>query len=262
MGTKIGVGAAILVAIAAFGCAENDNAAETARINAIGEISHATEEDYAFLIDRLKNGGGTQRAIAAWALGQVGRPQAVPELLEALAKGNVELRLNAAAALANYPNDQVQAALVAALADSDEQVVAATLRGLSRPEFSGAATALGEFVESGRESLRPIAVQALAEMATVENLAVFERLTGDNDPDVRSLAAYTLGKLKDPRALPTLVKLLEDDEWSVRANAAQALGMIGDPAARPHLETLPGDIDQHQQVQAAAEQALEKLAGR
>ena len=59
-----------------------------------------------------------------------------------------------------------------------------------------------------------------------------------------------------------MVKLLEDDEWSVRANAAQALGMIGDPAARPHLETLPGDIDQHQQVQVAAEQALEKLAGR
>jgi HEAT repeat protein len=259
MRTKILAAMAIVMTLATFGCGEKSDDGETARINAIGEMNHATEEEYAFLIDRLENGGGVQPAIAAWALGRIGRPQAIPELLDALANGDVDVRVNAAGALANYPNDPVRAALVVALGDSEEQVVAATLRGLSRREFAGAAPAIGEFIEGGSESLRPIAVKALAEIASVDNLEVFERLTADSDPDVRSLAVFTLGKLADSRALPTLIRLLEDDAWSVRANAAQALGTIGDPAARPHLEKIPGDIDQHEQVQAAAEQALEKL---
>ena len=134
------------------------------------------------------------------------------------------------------------------------------MRGLSRPQFSGAAEAIGRVMESGNEVLRPLAVKALSEMARVENRAVFERLTGDADPDVRSVAAFTLGKLGDSRAIPTLVGLLEDGAWAVRANAAQALGMIGDPAVRSHLENLPKDPDQHQQVRLAAELALEKLS--
>lgn len=259
METKARVGAAILLALVACGCGEKEDP-DAARLAGIGEAHIATDEQYAYVLDKLENGQGEQRAIAAWALGQIARPRAVPALIGALEDEEFHLRLNACTALAHYGGEEVGAALVRALGDTEEQVVAAALRGLSRPQFSGAAESIGEVMESGNETLRPLAVKALSEMASLENRAVFERLAGDADPDVRSVAAFTLGRLGDSGAIPTLVGLLEDEAWAVRANAAQALGTIGDPAATPHLENLPKDPDQHQQVRLAAELALEKLS--
>jgi len=250
----------LTVLVLAFALAACGDSGRAAKMQAIGELRAATDEEYQLLLDRLENGNREERGVAAWALGQVGRISAVPALQRTLADDgeSLDVRLNACGALGQFEGEEVQSALVAALEEDDVQLQGAALRALARPEFSGAADAVADVLAAGNPDLKSLAVEALSEMLDPQNLAVFERVAREeSEPEVRAVAIFSLGKLRDPSAIPTLTQLLEDKAWEVRANAVQALAMIGDHSVIP---TIRGMLDdEHTQVQLAAERALERL---
>lgn len=247
---------ALLVVSTAVGCGGSE--ATAARIAQIGELGDATQEEYDSILEHLENGDAQERAVSAWALGELGRASAVPALLQALERdGERDVRLNASTALGKFEGDEVRQGLVGALDDAEEQVRAAALRSLAQPGFSGAAAQVGELLDGGSDTLRPLALEALAAMGGPETRSALERAVADPDPALRGIAAFSLGKLRDPAAVPALGSLLDDESWEVRANAAQALGMIGDASARPLLEPLLED--EHEQVSTIARRALDKL---
>ena len=251
------IGMALLVALLATGCEERGQAA---LMQLIGELGHADDQEVLLLLERLENGSQEERAVAAWALGEVGRAEGVPLLRSILRDKSDDhyVRLNACTALGRFDGEEVQASLELALGQDDLELQTTALRALSRPEFSGAAEAVAAVITDGNAELKALGVETLSEMLDPANLPVFERLARE-DPDkgVRAVAVFSLGKLRDPRAIPTLTGMLEDEAWEVRANAAQALAMIGDRSAAQALRGMLDD--EHTQVVLAAERALERL---
>ncbi len=175
---------------------------------------------------------------AAWALGEIHDPAAVPALIPLLRREDPEVRQNAAFALGMIRDTAASEALIGALRDEDPVV-----RGY-------AATALGEI---GDRRAKDALLEALrAEDASVVNMAsslfalgstevvaiLLEKLR-DPDPNKRLYAAYALGKIRDPAMVTPLVEILgeEDIGWL----AAKALANVGAPAVQPLLAALFSD---------------------
>ncbi len=85
--------------------------------------------------------------------------------------------------------------------------------------------------------------------------ALCERLSDDENPNVRAAAAKALGTLDCRDALPNLVAALKDIEW-VRFNALEALsGMREDAAVEPILALLsdPSPATRHTAIETVGE---------
>ena len=182
------------------------------------------------------------RALAAVALGQGGRPEAVPAVQALLSDDDSQVRRSAAMALealAPVLGEDVAAALVErADDDNDLAVRLALLRALGRSRTTAA-----------REYLRPSLVdarylhqahQALAlgfdgEAADVAPL--LELLESTREPSLRSAIAIALGLLEADDAVEPIVALWEREQAPLpRGYLSLAVGLLdprqGDAAVR------------------------------
>ncbi len=226
-------------------------------LQALGEHAADSDNDLQFMLERLENGNGPERVSAAWALGQSGRADAVPQLLRAAREeSDTDVRINVIASLAALGGPEIERDLVGFLDDADAEIQAAGLRGLAHEKFAGAASRVGQLLLENVE-LRSTAADVLGTLGNPEAVPFLLQAADDAEEDVRTRIAFALGKLGDAQAVPTLIDLLHDQQWSVRANAAQALGMIGDSSAREALEGTRNDPNSS--VRAASDAALEKL---
>jgi len=248
----------VLVAGCWIGCGDGDASVNISRIQAIGESKGGSEEDLAFVVERLKSGNAEERTSAAWALGQAGSSDATYSLVMAARDdSDLYVRINAVGSLGMLGGKGVQEVLVGLLGRGDDQLQAAVLKALGNKKYTSAYEAVGGVLAEGNDVLRPIAADTLIRMEDPATLPLLQGAAGDPDMEVRNLVAFGMGKARDPGSIPHLTPLLQDGEWEVRANAAQAMGMIGDPSARPALEALTDDP--HETVQIAARRALGKL---
>lgn len=120
----------------------------------------------------------------------------------------------------------------------------------------------GRLRDEADPSVRRDVVEKLGELGPParEAVPVLETATQDEDSDVREAASDALARVSPEDAVKTLVKNLKASQWQVRCGAAQMLGEMG-PAARdaiPALKAATRDDDPN--VQAAALDALVKLA--
>jgi HEAT repeat protein len=180
--------------------------------------------DYGFsaLLQALKYGSPNVRKTAAYALGRLGEPRAVPALMQALKDKDWNGREAAAEALGELGDKRAMPALIQALKED-----------------------WGWWV---RES----AAKALSKLGDPGRLALIQALK-DEDENVRKAAAEALGELGDRRAVPALIQALKDEDGSVRGAAAWALGKLGDRRAVPALRQAVKDYNY------AAAKALRKL---
>ena len=140
------------------------------------------------------------RYVAAWALGEIGDPRALPALVRAFGDEDGETRKFATRAVTKFGPPAVDL-LLAALADPSPLV-------------------------------RRYATRALGQLQVKQAADPLLRLEGTIDADV---LVWALGRVGDPRALPLLEKTAGDKEWRVRLSAVQALGDLADPGAVPQL---------------------------
>jgi len=195
----------------------------------------------------------------------------VDGLLRALAHQRAEVRASAVAALAAIGGEQAVAAMVAALADPEEQVAKAAMTGL-RQLGGAAAGALGEALSHEQTGVAERALEVLMTLEPSPAAALLEVLRGgkgaarehaahgleqlvptlaeersrevvvrgllaalaDKQPSARTAVATALGTLADPRSAKALVAQLRDGDAGTRAACAEALQRIGPPAV-PHL---------------------------
>lgn len=160
------------------------------------------------------------RRNAAWTLGAIDDPRAVPALSNALKDREPQVRRESAWALGAIDSREAVPALIAALKDSDAEV------------RSQAAWALG----------------AIDDSRAVESLVA---ALGDSAPSVRSQSAWALGAIDSRDAVPGLIKALKDTEQKVRRQAAWALGAIDDNRAVDALLDCLKDKDAEVRRQAA-----------
>ncbi len=195
------------------------------------------------------------RVAAAQALGEIGDPATLEELVFALADPIEEVGAQAAAALANIGDPRAVRSMLAAMDDHDQwtaQRLADSLFTFGKdavPEMtrylqgSGkygplvartlgligdlrAEPALIQALSSSSLELRLRAVAALGRAGSVDAVPYLIEALGDESWQVRAQAATTLGRRRDREGLPGLRLALTDPSWWVRHNAAAALAQV------------------------------------
>jgi ABC-type multidrug transport system fused ATPase/permease subunit len=145
---------------------------------------------------------------AAKALGQIGDPQAVRALIQALRDEKEEVRWAAAKALG-----EIGDALTQALRNEKEEVREAAARALGEIGDPQATLALTQALRDEKEEVRRAAALALGEIGD----ALTQALRNERE-EVREAAAKALGEIGD-----ALTQALRNEKEEVRWAAAEAL---------------------------------------
>jgi HEAT repeat protein len=182
-------------------------------------------------------------------------PEALPVLFPALRRN--ETAVSAARVLAKLDHMESARALVDALTNRDEFVVAAVTRALIGVRNTSLLDALVRALQQGNVRMRQAAADALGWMADRRSVEVLVAALGDEDWKVCANAVVALGRLNDRRAVTPLVALIAGSNPAMRLVAAGILGRLGDRRATAPLVGLLDDADIL--VRAAGAEALASL---
>jgi len=209
-----------------------------ARADAVDALMPEGEKAFAAIRSALSDRSDVVRERAAGALGQIGDPAAVPDLIATL-NGPVRdpardqyVRVAAVRALARLGGDDAINAIITTMKDGNaedwvrrEAVDAAAATGDKR-----LAPALREAMRDRIPQIRSVAAHSYASVAGKEAVPVLiDLLRTEKDPYVRRTAVQMLAQLNDPRAVPALTNSLKDSEPAVVLAAAEALVSVGGP---------------------------------
>ncbi|MBI4055610.1 MAG: HEAT repeat domain-containing protein [Elusimicrobia bacterium] len=189
------------------------------------------------LLEALRDRVLEVRLMAAWALGKLGDPQAIGEIVPALAHSSklAALRVtNTIAALgpAGIP------ILEDLLSNPDPEVQILAIQLLGSMKVTEAVEPILQRLESRNLELRIAAARALGAIAEEQSCALLENSLEDPEWPMRAVAAAVLGQLKRQEAIPKLKGTLGDRSWWVRLNSGEALAKMGRAGKRALEESL------------------------
>ena len=164
----------------------------------------------------------SRRYVAAWALGEIGDPRAIPALVSALGDGDVEVAKYAARSLIKFGKESTPA-LLAAAAGPSERTRHYAVRALGEIQDARSADALLGL--AGKVD-RGVHLWALGRLGDRRGFEFVAAAAGDPDWSVRLAAIQALNDLGDERAVPVLTRALDDPEWMIREWAARGLESI------------------------------------
>ena len=184
-------------------------------------------------LEALRSGRIWRRAAAAYALGDMACPEAVPALTEALDDRNPEVRGAAVRSLGRLGDPTVAQALVESL------VASRVPRGMAGAALlqlgADAVPELRRIAGHEDPAVRLVAITVLGLVGDFGDSDVALEALGDPSGSVRAAAAQALGRIGAVGADDALEAALDDAEHYVRAEAAEALGAIGSLSALPRL---------------------------
>jgi len=157
-------------------------------------------------------------------------PDNVTLQIARLKSPNVDLRRNAADALAKFGDPRAIQPLIAALGDSDPQVRADAATGLGSVKSASAVDALIALLNDPDETVRASAVMALGNSHDPRAIAP---LVASMSKDSPAPSATSVLAQFGPAAVDPLLAAARNDDDSVRGNAIEALLLIHDPRTIP-----------------------------
>ncbi|MFB2968244.1 HEAT repeat domain-containing protein [Aerosakkonema sp. BLCC-F183] len=198
-------------------------------VEALGNIGHP--QAVAALIEALHHEDSYFRRDAAEALGKIGHPQAVTALMEALHHEDSDVRYKAAWALGEIGNPQAVAALMETLHHEDSSFRSYAAEALGQIDNPQAVAALMEALHDEDSDVRRYAAVALGDIGHPQAVAALMEALHDESSYVIFNAAVALGQIGHPQAVAALMEALHDEDSDVRWKAAEALGKMGHPQA-------------------------------
>ncbi|MDA1273825.1 MAG: HEAT repeat domain-containing protein [Verrucomicrobia bacterium] len=241
---------------------EDESSASTAASGALMEMGARAIPS---LISALNHPNERARDYAEQTLGRIGEP-AIPALLRSLDHPSPRVRMYAASGLEHVFTYRRQPAVVDALRrllqDGSVEVRRNAAKALAAygEQSLPAASRLLELLADYDEETRAAAAAALGAMHAEEAIPKIIQLLGDPNASVRADAAGALGMgLNASSAVPDLIRLLGDSDVTVRRSAAFAMSFIGSDAkaAIPTLTTMLSDEER-----ATRGLAITALGGR
>ena len=174
-----------------------------------------------------------RRATAAYRLGDMACPEAVPDLLRALEDRDDDVRAAAARSLGRLGRPEAAEPLVRVLVDG---TVPRALAFRAVLDLGAAALpALRGLARADDPDERVEAVELLGWLGDAADDALLIEAVGDPSAEVRAKAAGALGRLASDDGAEALTEALDDRIYFVRLQAARALGQVGERAAVPRL---------------------------
>jgi len=194
------------------------------------------------LEDLLRHISSDNEDIRHW-IGQIIReigPRYLPRLIEAMRKGDAELRLYAcqAAGLINSP-DLVEP-LILALRDDSEWVRTYAAISLGQTGDPRSIIPLIRSFSDRNTDVHRNVVTAFEKLGDKVFKELIRCIEGD-DLELRRNAALALAEMKDDRGVDHIVMLMEDTDESARACAAESLGSFPGLKARTMLNEALSD---------------------
>jgi HEAT repeat protein len=214
------------------------------------------------LTSALEQAGPAQKAPIAATLKRIQTSELDQVITQGLSAEDDDIRLSAAAALAEGASKEDIPALAILLHDKHLYVRVVAIVGLGKTRSRDAVAFLVDTLNREDEStVRYEVVRALAQLAEHTAEAIPPLVEALKDPTllVQLIAVTALGEIGPAAraAVPQLLDGLKHEDWSLRQYAATALGKIGSHEAIPALtHSLE---DEHEKVREAAAEALERL---
>jgi len=181
------------------------------------------------LIAKLKHGEQAGRALAAYALGQIGDIRAVEPLIEAL-----NLNLTAT----SIPTRGATARALGQIGDARavEPLIAALIDALKNYDQNTATVATEALVKIGAPAVNPLIaairngnkiVNVLEQISDVGAIEPLVMALKDDNRDICQAAVKALERIGDARSIEPLVAALKDGNSNTREAAAEVLGCLG-----------------------------------
>lgn len=200
--------------------------------NILGKIKG--KDSFDILIATLKGENFKKQILAAKTLGEIGDPQAMPQLLVALSDADPDVRIAAATALGKFRAPQTYPNIADLLDDVEINVRMAAAKVLG--EIHDPIT-IPYLAEALRDSFwwlgRDEAIETLMAVIASFGKDALEDLIevmSDKEPSVRRFAIALLRPLKEPRILDGLEMAFYDNNYDVSEIALEALIEFGEKA--------------------------------
>jgi HEAT repeat protein len=181
----------------------------------------------------LKASSKVRRVEAVEALGQIGDPEALEDLVVMLSDRQSEVRVQAAAALSHLDDERVIPNLLAAIDRSDDWTAIRIADIALRFGRAAVGPMTDYLLGAGRH--RPLIARTLGLIGDPAAEQALLQVLDSLDDDLRMRAAAALGRCGTGRSVHRLLDLLTDPRWEVRAQAVVAVGKRGEPVAIPWL---------------------------
>jgi cyclophilin family peptidyl-prolyl cis-trans isomerase/HEAT repeat protein len=222
---------------------------------AAGRIGDAAAVD--LLLPALNDSSQFVQAGAAFALGLLKDPRAIPSLLLSVRAGQIE----AVTAIAKTGGDEGARALSEIIAsgspDASIPVVDQALLEAWRLGARAPVSQLTRFAEAGGPGTRWRALYSLARLRAAAAAPLLIRALSDQDPQTRAVAARGITRALldsarvNPRgAVDALRPLLDDPDAQIRINVLRALASMRDSSVAGAVAPLVADRDVGVAVQA------------
>ena len=222
---------------------------------AAGRIGDAAAVD--LLLPALNDSSPFVQAGAAFALGLLKDPRAIPSLLLSVRSGQIE----AVTAIAKTGGDEGARALSEIIAggspDASTPVVDQALLEAWRLGARAPVSQLTRFAEAGVPGTRWRALYSLARLRAAAAAPLLLRALSDQDPQTRAVAARGITRALldsarvNPRgAVDALRPLLDDPDAQIRINVLRALASMRDSSVAGAVAPLVADRDVGVAVQA------------
>lgn len=164
----------------------------------------------------------SRRYVAAWALGEIQDPAAIPALASAMGDEDPEVRKYATRSLIKF-GAEATPTLLKSLEDPSEEVRHYALRALGEIRDERSIDAL---LGLAGKADRKVFVWALGRLGDRRGYPLVAAAVEDADRDVRLAAIQALNDLGDERAVVPLTRGLDDPEWMIREWSARGLESI------------------------------------
>jgi HEAT repeat protein len=200
-------------------------------------LAQAAPDNVALQIARLKSPNVELRRNAADALAKFADPRSTQPLIAALTDPDPQVRADAAMGMGHVKSPAAVEPLISLLNDADESVSTAAAMALGKIQDPRAIAPL--VANLSRINVAPMALLQFGP-AAVEPLLATAR---SNDPAVRSSAIEALSLAHDPRAIPVFTAALSDPDGAVRQLALLSLQTSNAPNFLEALRTTLKDPD-------------------
>jgi HEAT repeat protein len=182
------------------------------------------------------------RQAAVWALGQIGTPETLSNLVRLLGDRNLIVAHRVQEVLSERGREVPDAILSYAETTSNRagRLAAVALIGWLR--ITTGAHLLRTFMGDMDPEIRVKSVKAAAAIGDPAFLEVFHGCLEDSSWPVRCQAAKGLSLFGSPESVPRLSRALRDQHWWVRFYAATALAEVG-PSGEAALNSALQDAD-------------------
>lgn len=215
------------------------------------------------LLHMVRDADAARRRAAAWALGQMRDPAAVPSLVVALGDEDAKVREAAAASLVHLPDSQALPALLPLLQDSSKAVRKAVIAAVARLGAAGVPE-LRRWIQNLDVNAQRMAVGTLRHIADPVVVPELADCLEVEDIETRAIAVRALGELGGKQAVRSLEKHLKDEEvsnWTqktIGVMAQEALEQIGTEDAMTILQRFRLGKDGAEPI-SSAQTAVERM---